>query len=111
VNAADFTDLAANFNQGISLPAAAVATAPAVAAPVVAPITSTVTAFTTATAPPTSNSKPVSVAKAVISDKKSRKTKASTVTTYAASVATIPTAGSMATPRNTDKDAKFLADR
>jgi hypothetical protein len=41
-----------------------------------------------------------------------RKSKASAVTTYAASVVTIATAGSTATPQNTNnKDAKFLADR
>jgi hypothetical protein len=47
VNAADFTDLAANFNQGISLPAAAVANAPAAAAPVIASAASTATISTT----------------------------------------------------------------
>jgi hypothetical protein len=80
------------------------------AAPAVisAPLTvATVTTRSTAAAPPASKSKPVGVSKAVIANGKS---KGSVMTTYAASVVTVPTSGSMATPQNTnDKDAKFLA--
>jgi hypothetical protein len=80
------------------------------AAPAVisAPLTvATVTTRSTAAAPPASKSKPVGVSKAVIANGKST---GSVMTTYAASVVTVPTSGSMATPQNTnDKDAKFLA--
>jgi uncharacterized repeat protein (TIGR03803 family) len=82
------------------------------AAPAVisAPLTvATVTTRSTAAAPPASKSKPVGVSKAVIANGKS---KGSVMTNYAASVVTVPTSGSMATPQNTnDKDAKFLAAR
>ncbi|MGA2440237.1 MAG: fibronectin type III domain-containing protein [Tepidisphaeraceae bacterium] len=134
VNAADFTDLAANFNQGAS--GASVAWSAAVQAVPVASIASTVTSSTTesmantsiapaavsapltvatitsksTTAAPTApKSKPVSVSKAVI-DKGKPKTPA--VTTYAANIVTVPSAGSVAVSQNVNnKDAKFLADR
>jgi hypothetical protein len=123
VNGADFLDLAANFNQGASgasvASSAAVLAAPA--APAVASTTPTMTNSTieltantpaapaNAAAPPASKSKPVSVSKAVIANGRSM---ASAVTTYAASVVTIPTAGLTATPQDTNnKDVKFLADR
>jgi hypothetical protein len=138
VNGADFLDLAANFNQGASgasvASSAAVLAAPA--APAVASRTPTMTTSTieltantpaapavdsaplsvatvatkaNAAVPPGSKSKPVSVSKAVIANGRS---KASAVTTYAASVVTIPTAGSTTTPQDTNnKNAKFLADR
>jgi hypothetical protein len=41
-----------------------------------------------------------------------KKPKTSAVTTYAASVVTIPSSASTTTPQNTNnRDAKFLADR
>jgi hypothetical protein len=132
VNAADFTDLAANFNQGAS-GASVASAAPVLAVPVVS-IASTVTTSTTkstaantaivtatltaakgaaksASAAPTApKSKPIGVSKVVISDTSNKKAKASTVTAFAASV--VPTAGSTATPQNSNnKDAKLLADR
>ncbi|MGD0768916.1 MAG: choice-of-anchor Q domain-containing protein [Tepidisphaeraceae bacterium] len=147
VNAADFTDLAANFNQGISLPAAEMTAS--VAAPAIASTITTVAASNTPTVATASNTKSpltttaaltagsttptvatvttksttaatislkktkaVSVSKAVINDTAKGKSKTSAATTYAASVVTVPTSGSTATPRNTNnRDAKFLADR
>ncbi|MGA2443222.1 MAG: dockerin type I domain-containing protein, partial [Tepidisphaeraceae bacterium] len=110
VNAADFTDLAANFNQGISLPAAAVASE-AAAAPVVASTASAATTSAAAAAPPASKSKPLKVSRANVADATNRKQKASAATTYAAGFVTIPNSGATATPQNINKDAKFLADR
>jgi hypothetical protein len=138
VNAADFNELAANFNQGASGASGAssvavlevsagpaVASTPAtvttstieltaktVAAPVVVsatPTVATVATRSTVAAPPASKSTPVSVSKAVIAK---GKPEVSAVTPYTASVVTIPSSGSTATPQNTNnKDAKFLADR
>jgi len=89
---------------GAVVPAAPVASTPPMATP---PITET-----TPAAPKATKSKPVSVSKAVISDTTHRKWKAWVETSYAASVATISSAGPMATGRHFDnKDAKFLADR
>ncbi|MGD0388817.1 MAG: LamG-like jellyroll fold domain-containing protein [Tepidisphaeraceae bacterium] len=93
VNAPDLAALAANFNQGDNL--AAVANAPLAAA-----------------VPTSPKSRAVSVSKAVARDTTNGNLKATAVTTYAASVVTVPTSGSAATPQNTsNKDAKFLADR
>ena len=139
-NGEDFTLLAANFNQGASgssvassTPVLDVLAAPVVAsatpevttsttestanttaAPAVisAPLTvATVTANSTAAASKALKSKPVSVSKPVVSEITNRKSKASAVTTYAASVVTIPTSGSTATPQDINEDAKFLAHR
>jgi beta-glucanase (GH16 family) len=84
--------------------------APAVvSAPLTVP---SVTANSTAAASKALKSKPVSVSKPVVSDTTNRKPKAPAVTTYAASIVTVPTSGATATPQNTNnKDAKFLADR
>jgi hypothetical protein len=59
-------------------------------------------------APTAPKSKPVRVSKAAIANGKS---KASGVTTYAASVVAFPTAGSATSLNIYNKDAKFLADR
>jgi len=89
---------------GAAVPAAPVASTTPTETP---PITET-----TPAAPKAPKSKPVSLSKAVTSDTTHRKWKAWAVTTYAASVATIPSAGPTATGRHFDnKDAKFLADR
>ncbi|MGD0137373.1 MAG: C10 family peptidase [Tepidisphaeraceae bacterium] len=76
------------------------------------PTVATVTTKSTAMASTAWKSKPVGVSTAVVTGTTNRKSKASTVTTYAASVVTIPTSGSTATSQNiNNKDAKFLADR
>ena len=117
VNAANFTDLAANFNQAVSGAAmafsAAVLAVPTAPAVVSAPATvGTVNTKSSATASTASKSKAAKVSRAVVTDTKSRKSKASAVTTYAASVGTIPASGPTATPHSiNNKDAKFLADR
>ncbi|MGD0390586.1 MAG: fibronectin type III domain-containing protein [Tepidisphaeraceae bacterium] len=118
VNSPDLAEVAANYNQGDS--GASVASSAAVLNVPAASFTSTVTTSTTestntkttAATPITPKSKPVGVSKAVITETTTRKSKASAVTTYAASVVTVPSAGSTATPQNiNNKDAKFLEDR
>jgi hypothetical protein len=75
------------------------------------PTVATVTGKSTTAAPAARKSNLVSVSRAVVTDTTSRKTKAFALAPYAASAVTIPTAGSTAAPQNTNKDAKFLADR
>jgi len=115
VNAADFNDLAANFNQSASgasvASSAAVLAAPAIPAVVSAsPSVAAVTTESTAPAPIAPKSKPLSVSKAA-SDKTNWTRKARPGSVYAATVITIPSAGSADIPQNMNKDAKFLADR
>jgi beta-glucanase (GH16 family) len=141
VNAADFNELAANFNQGasgasVASPAAVLAAPAAPAAAVITPkvtisttsiahnttatpavvlatpTVATLSVKSTAAATTAPRSKPVSISKPVVSNTTNRKPKASVVTSYAASVLTIPTSGSTAIPQNTNnEDAEFLADR
>jgi alpha-L-arabinofuranosidase len=110
VNAADFTDLAANFNQSADI-AAVANVASVAAAPVVVSTASAATTSTTPAASPASKSKPAKVSRPNVTDATNRKSKVSAVTTYAAGFVTIPTSGSTATPQNINRDAKFLADR
>ncbi len=88
------------------------ATTPAAPVVVSVPLTvATVATKSIAAAPTARKSNLVSVSKAVITYTTNGKPKASAVAPYAAGVVTIPTTGSMAAPQNTNKDAKFLADR
>ncbi|MGA2440018.1 MAG: hypothetical protein ABSH08_03600 [Tepidisphaeraceae bacterium] len=108
VNSTDFNDLAANFNQGVNIAAVANTRAAAPAVVSATPTTATVSTQSTAAAAIAPKSKTVSSSKAVVAK---GKPKAAVTTAYAASVVKNPSAGSTATPQNINKDAKFLADR
>ncbi|MGA2439439.1 MAG: family 16 glycosylhydrolase [Tepidisphaeraceae bacterium] len=108
VNAADFTDLSANFNQGAS--GASMAWSAAVlAAPAVPTVVSTPPMVATVATNPTTAAPPASKPKPLIRDTRNGKPKPSAVTIYAASVVTVPPAGSTAAPQKFNQDDRFLA--